>query len=97
MAWSSSDRAQRLPADWPKRRARVLRRDGWRCQIRGPLCRGIAREVDHIEHGDDHRDANLQSVCVPCHRDKTQLEATAGRADARERSARPAEPHPGDC
>lgn len=68
---------------WRKRRAEVLRRDKWLCQV----CKRNGRvtaavEVDHIVNkaaggGDDL--ANLQAVCSACHRDKTRLESQAGR------------------
>lgn len=41
-----------------------------------------ASEVDHVvpkfEHGTDDDD-NLQSICKPCHTDKTQAEALRAR------------------
>jgi hypothetical protein len=33
---------------WPALRLRVLARDGYRCQVRGPRCQGEATMVDHI-------------------------------------------------
>lgn len=95
MSWSSSDRRSRLPADWPRRRRRILRRDGHRCQLRYDGCRGIATEVDHIVNDDNHDDHNLHAVCEPCHAIKTQTEAADGRAVIRERGLRAPEPHPG--
>jgi 5-methylcytosine-specific restriction endonuclease McrA len=89
--WQGSTRARRLPANWVTIRSAILRRDGNRCQIRGPRCTGTANEVDHIQVGDDHRTQNLQAACTQCHRDKTQAEAKA----ARPRRARTPEPHPG--
>lgn len=79
-AWAGSTRASRLPSDWRKRRARILRRD--------PTCRlcGIAPsvEVDHIVAGDDHREHALQGVCKKCHAVKSQREAAAARAARRQ-------------
>jgi 5-methylcytosine-specific restriction endonuclease McrA len=95
MAWSSSDRRSRLPADWPRRRAAILRRDGWLCQIAGDHCTRFATEVDHIQPSDDHRLDNLQAVCGRCHAEKTAGEAKAAQAVTRARGRRPAEPHPG--
>lgn len=65
-------------AAWDKTRDRIRERDGNFCQ---PCMRDgkikPAREVDHItpkaEGGTDD-DANLQSICIPCHRAKTQAE-----------------------
>lgn len=89
-AWHGSDRATRLPPDWPRRRKRILRRDSV-CQV----CQlAPSTEVDHINPGDDHSDANLQGICAPCHATKSGREG--GRAAARRPSARrPADPHPG--
>jgi 5-methylcytosine-specific restriction enzyme A len=91
-AWAGSDRRSRLPPDWKARRLRVLVRDGWRC--RAPGCGARATDVDHVERGDDHRDANLQALCVRHHREKTAREGVeARRLRGRKRPDR--EPHPG--
>jgi len=66
---------------WQKRRALALQRDAHLCQ---PCWRDgrvtQASEVDHItpKHldGEDDFD-NLQSICTPCHKAKTQAEAKA--------------------
>lgn len=91
-AWESSTRRSRLPADWASRiRPAVLRRDGFRCQLRyADLCLGVASDVDHRRAGDDHSLENLQAACAPCHRRKSALEGAA----ARPRMFRPAETHP---
>jgi 5-methylcytosine-specific restriction protein A len=70
---------------WQLKRDRVLRRDCGICQIRGPNCCVIARDVDHIvnkkeaerrgwtkEQIDD--ETNLQSACTVCHKEKTAAE-----------------------
>jgi len=95
MTWYSSDRRAGLPKDWPARRKRVLKRDGYLCQIRGPRCLGTATDVDHIKRGDNHDDGNLQSACSPCHNTKTSAESIAQRSKLRSRRFRPAERHPG--
>lgn len=87
--WGGSDRAARLPKDWPSRRRRVLARDGYRCR----KCGGHASEVDHIIPDDDHSLPNLQSLCTPCHKAKTSAEAAAARTRYQRR--RPVEQHPG--
>jgi 5-methylcytosine-specific restriction endonuclease McrA len=73
--WAGSDRARRLPSNWPVLRAMVLGRD--------PICRvcnhAPSLEVDHIQHGDDHSLANLQGICSPCHRTKSGREGQASR------------------
>ena len=90
-AWSGSDRAARLPRDWPRRRARVLRRDR--------LCRvcllAPSTEVDHVIPGDDHSDANLQGICGRCHATKSGREGGRAAAAQRPSARRPPEPHPG--
>lgn len=88
-----SDRRGRLPGNWPRLRARVLRRD--------PVCRacGLApsAEVDHVQPGDNHDETNLQGLCRPCHARKSAREGIAARksAGAYRRRARDPEPHPG--
>jgi 5-methylcytosine-specific restriction protein A len=99
MAWDGSDRRSRLPADWPKRVAQTRRRAEGRCEHRysdGSRCTSAGSECDHRVRGDDHSLDNLQWLCTPHHRDKTQREAAAARAAApRPTRARPREPHPG--
>jgi 5-methylcytosine-specific restriction endonuclease McrA len=95
--WANSTRRSRLPTDWPRRRAHVLQRDGHRCTWHhaGHRCPHPATDVDHIKPGDDHRLANLQSLCADHHRQKTQAEAQAARRAKASRARRPPEPHPG--
>ncbi|WP_151444282.1 HNH endonuclease [Halomonas lysinitropha] len=68
---------------WRKLRRVVMQRDGGLCQP----CRQAGRitsasAVDHIvpkgEGGTDSHD-NLQAICSPCHKAKTQQEATRAR------------------
>lgn len=55
---------------WRQVRQRVLERDGWKCRIHGPKCRGDANAVDHIvpwEAGGAWFEAgNLRAACVSC-------------------------------
>jgi 5-methylcytosine-specific restriction protein A len=95
--WDSSDRRERLPADWTARRMRVLRRDGYRCRARdsvGVRCDAPANQVDHIEPGDDHELDNLQALCRWHHARKSSAEGAAARRP-RARMTREPEPHPG--
>ena len=97
MAWSTSDRASRLPPDWPKLRAEALARDGHRCQARIHVrtCDGVATEIDHIIPGDNHALSNLQSLSTPCHKAKTARENAARRQALARDLRRPVESHPG--
>lgn len=97
MAWSTSNRRERLPADWHSRRARVLRRDSYRCQALdslGAKCGEPATDVDHINPGDDHSYANLQALCRWHHARKSSAEGAAARRP-RPTQRREPERHPG--
>lgn len=90
MAWGHGRRTHTTAAQ----RKRILGRDNHRCCIRGPRCIGEATEVDHRDNrrGPDYDDdGNLQAVCVPCHRAKTQREARAARMRHKRKPLR----HPG--
>lgn len=99
--WEGSDRRQRLPANWPTLRRRVLRRDGGRCTAldrAGARCAEPATDVDHIVAGDDHREANLTSLCGWHHQRKSSREGAAALAAKRRRIAKRfqrTEAHPG--
>jgi 5-methylcytosine-specific restriction endonuclease McrA len=51
-------------------RLEVLSRDGWRCQVRGERCQGMASVVDHIipvRAGGPWWDmGNLRAACRSC-------------------------------
>ncbi|WUO14006.1 HNH endonuclease [Streptomyces sp. NBC_00289] len=99
--WAGSDRRERLPADWPRIRLRVLRRDGHRCTHRdqyGVRCDEPATDVDHIVPGDDHRETNLRALCGFHHQAKSSREGGLAQAARRRRinnRFRRAEAHPG--
>lgn len=99
--WQGSDRRSRLPADWPKRRLRVLRRDGGQCTAlteAGGRCDSTATDVDHIRPGDDHSDSNLTSLCSYHHRIKSSREGAAAKHARRRKIAgrfKRTEQHPG--
>lgn len=93
MAWSSSDRLSRLPADWQARRRRVLLRDRHACQVAG--CPTRANQVDHIEHSGPDDDWNLQSLCEFHHNQKSAAEGHAARAKLRKLLRREPEVLPG--
>jgi 5-methylcytosine-specific restriction protein A len=89
MSWETSNRRQRLPVDWQKRRRHVLRRDRGVCHVCGlPGATG----VDHVTPGDDHSLGNLAAIHNrPCHAQKSSRE---GRA-AQPKQRREPEPNPG--
>ena len=100
MGWAGSNRRERLPRDWRRRRAAVLARDGHQCcHIRsdtGERCTEQATDVDHIRPGDDHSLDNLQSLCAWHHAKKTASEAADARARRPRLSRkRPPGEHPG--
>jgi 5-methylcytosine-specific restriction enzyme A len=96
MAWETSDRAQRLPPNWPILRPYILRRDNGVCHVCG---KHGADQVDHINPGDDHSPANLAPIhSEPCHRIKSSSEGGKASAKARAKRLRkrPAERHPAE-
>lgn len=96
MAWSTSDRKERLPANWDAIRAKVKRRARGHCEAvrHEPACEGIGSHCDHIDHGDDHRLGNLQWLSKPCHDAKTRVEAAEAHGIERP-GCLPSEDHPG--
>ena len=67
---------------WEKTRIRIFKRDKYLCQT--CLKRGILTPIDEHTGQIDHitplsrrgtdADNNLQSLCIPCHEDKTRAE-----------------------
>ena len=89
--WAKTQRAKGNTTErgyghaWRKLRAQVLERDGYLCQA----CKAKGRitpatEVDHIINkasgGTDDID-NLQALCKPCHKAKTQTESQCQRSE----------------
>ena len=60
---------------WGELRLRVLKRDGYQCQLRyADICLGKASQVDHIvqpEAGGTNALENLRAVCRRCHARRT--------------------------
>ena len=84
--WKTSPRTESSKrtgtSRWQALRVKVLQRDGHMCQVRGPRCLVHATDVDHViptHLGGADSIANAQSVCKPCHSDKTAREARAAR------------------
>ncbi|WTJ65301.1 HNH endonuclease [Streptomyces niveus] len=97
MAWEGSTRRQRLPKGWPRIRRRIVRRDGGVCTARysdGRRCELPGTDVDHIEPGDDHRDANLQLLCTWHHARKSSSEGGSAAALTRASVHRHPSTHP---
>ena len=98
MAWSTSDRKSRLPADWPARRRAVLERCGGRCEVLrkdGSRCRDKATDVDHVNPGDDHGLHNLRGICSWHHARKSAREGVEARRELNSILYRKPETHPG--
>jgi 5-methylcytosine-specific restriction protein A len=64
---------------WAALRLKILERDGWRCQVRGPGCTLVADQVDHItplaNGGAKYDPTNLRAACTHCN---ASLGATLG-------------------
>lgn len=89
MSWADSDRRARLPGNWRRQiRPFILHRDPT-CRLAWPGCTVTSTEVDHITPGDNHHPSNLQGLCTPCHKAKTQTERP------QRSTKRTPEPHPG--
>ena len=65
-------------AKWKRVRRAAIERDGYRCRHCGTARPGRSFEVDHIrplsEGGSAFDMENLQTLCRPCHFDKTTLD-----------------------
>ena len=95
-SWGTSDRRSRLPGNWfSSIRPAVLKRDGYRCQLKLAGCLGKATDVDHIKPGDDHSMTNLQAACKTCHQQKSSDEGNRAKAALRAARFRKKPVHPG--
>jgi 5-methylcytosine-specific restriction protein A len=94
MGWESSNRKSRLPREWHRLRAIVLREANYQCEVitNGIRCTNRATEVDHIIAGDDHSRDNLRAICTDHHKHKSSAEGNAAR---KQKYSRRIEPHPG--
>lgn len=97
MAWSTSDRRQRLPKNWADIRRQVQRRAHGLCEAttHARACDGTGTDADHIHAGDNHALTNLQWLSGPCHRAKTATETAARNTTIAALKHRPPELHPG--
>ena len=66
---------------WPRIRRSILDRDGHRCQIQGPRCKGDATHVDHIvpwsEGGAWYEPDNLRAACETCNSGRVSARLSA--------------------
>lgn len=96
VAWTGSDRRDRLPRNWYALRREVMALHGAVCHVCGMTG---SDAIDHLRAGDDHSVANLapihQDVPPYCHREKSAHEGVAARARLRAQRTRPPERHPG--
>ncbi len=68
---------------WRRKRAAILVRDEYTCQTCGIIT--LQLEVDHIVNrarGGSDDEANLQALCIPCHKLKTAAESAEGAGRA---------------
>lgn len=94
MAWSAKTSRDYQHRQWA---LAVKERDGYQCQRCGyqgtPGRRDV--EADHIANvaagGQRHDTGNGETLCVPCHKQKTQAESRASRRT----NKRSTEQHPG--
>jgi 5-methylcytosine-specific restriction endonuclease McrA len=63
-----------MPPGWTATRARIMKRDGYRCR----WCGAPAAEVHHLLQGVED-DAYLVSLCEACHLPVTLAQAAAAR------------------
>ena len=104
--WQGSNRGERLPPDWHKRRARCYRAARGRCANpdRRPDCAGYAplnRQADgtaggHADHIDRTlgEDGPLQWLCPGCHNAKSSAEGHHAAAANRAKTQHPRLTHP---
>lgn len=97
MAWATSDRRERLPANWAAIRRQVKANAHGLCQAttHANACDGVGSDADHITAGDDHDVHNLQWLSSPCHDAKTARESAARNTATAALKHRPTEQHPG--
>lgn len=88
MPWHTSNRRAQLPPNWATLRATIANRAQGRCQH--PGCNRAGTDCDHIGDPTDHRPVNLQWLCAPHHKAKTQQQAQAAAAARRAKLKHPA-------
>lgn len=61
---------------WRRLKQKIHTRDEWTCLCCGRVTMDL--ELDHIKNkaqGGTDDESNLQSLCAPCHKKKTQMES----------------------
>lgn len=81
MPWHTSSRRQQLPPNWNTIRRAVRERADGTCEH--PGCTAPGTDCDHITDPTDHSLDNLQWLCLPHHKAKTQADLAATRAKLR--------------
>lgn len=98
MAWANGGAGSKIPTAIKRT---VRQRQGGTCNTYDPrVCTGCIDEFDHIHNvkrlGIQRAEANdcnnIQGLCKPCHKRKTQHEAHEGRTRGRRKPPR----HPSD-
>jgi hypothetical protein len=79
---------------WQRIRPRILARDDYTCQVRGPNCAGRADRVDHIidpvrDGGAPWDESNLRACCRPCNAWRKQGKNSPERKPQAERTRCP--------
>ena len=94
MAWDERTQSSRVTGTraWSELRLKVLERDNYKCQIKGPNCLEHANQVDHkrnTQAGGTNAEDNLQAACAPCNMRKAQTESVTARTNNRLRARHP--------
>jgi len=64
--------------EWMRIKGSILIRDKYTCKVCGTV--HMSNQVDHVvplEKGGSNDPANLQTLCIECHKAKTKVEAKA--------------------
>ncbi len=80
--WRGGDSRRSGTTAHKARRLRVLRRDGYRCQLRYEGCSGMATDMDHVvslAEGGADSDDNSAGSCPSCHAKKSSIEGHRAR------------------
>jgi 5-methylcytosine-specific restriction protein A len=85
--WEATNDNQAIPA---RVKVRVFDRSGGKCaECTLPIQGKLRPAYDHIQaiiNGGQHREANLQLLCVPCHAVKTKADVAEKSVTARVRA-----------